>query len=404
MLNWAKQFNIFCFLDSQQYAVEPGGQECILAAGARWSVEGESLPDLDAFRKAHAGWAFGHLSYALGERLLGITGAPPDPIGFAPYFFFVPEIIIQLKENELLITAPEPKAILRAVEETPAAAPASSEPLQLEAELGREDYIQIIEALKEHIQRGDCYEINFCQAYSASGVRADPFQLFSRLMDVSPNPFSALYRQGDRYLLCASPERFLKKTGSRILSQPIKGTSPRHLTDPLADEESRRALRASAKEQAENVMVVDLVRNDLSRICLAGSVEVEELFGVYSYPQVHQLISTVSGELVNGLPLSAILEATFPMGSMTGAPKKRVMELIRRYEQQARGIFSGAVGYFSPEDDFDFNVVIRSLMYNDKTGHLSYQVGSGITIYSHPAAEWEECELKAAAIKKVLAG
>ncbi|MBL7747847.1 MAG: chorismate-binding protein, partial [Chitinophagaceae bacterium] len=158
----------------------------------------------------------------------------------------------------------------------------------------------------------------------------------------------------------------------------------------------------SAKDRSENVMVVDLVRNDLAKICTEGTVKVDELYGIYSFPQVHQMISTVSGELKQGISFADIIKATFPMGSMTGAPKKRVMELIEQYEQTRRGIFSGAVGYIAPNGDFDFNVVIRSIMYNAATRYLSYQAGSGITFYSDPEMEWEECLMKAAAIRKVL--
>ncbi len=186
------------------------------------------------------------------------------------------------------------------------------------------------------------------------------------------------------------------------MSQPIKGTSQRVIGDKSKDELSKEGLMHSAKDRSENVMVVDLVRNDLSRVCKEGTVKVDELYGVYSFPQVHQMISTVSGELKDDISFSEILKATFPMGSMTGAPKKRVMELIEQYEQTKRGIFSGAVGYISPDGDFDFNVVIRSIMFNAATNFLSFQAGSGITWYSDPEKEWEECLMKAAAIKKVL--
>jgi para-aminobenzoate synthetase component 1 len=148
-------------------------------------------------------------------------------------------------------------------------------------------------------------------------------------------------------------------------------------------------------------MVVDLVRNDLSKVCEEGTVQVDELFGIYSFPQVHQMISTISGKLKNNISFSEIIRATFPMGSMTGAPKRRVMQLIEQYETTKRGIFSGAVGYISPDGDFDFNVVIRSIMYNKSSGYLSFQTGSAITFYSDPQAEWEECLLKAEAMKKV---
>jgi para-aminobenzoate synthetase component 1 len=205
-----------------------------------------------------------------------------------------------------------------------------------------------------------------------------------------------------QWLICASPERYIKKQGMHILSQPIKGTVKRMEGNDQDDLENKEQLLHSAKDRSENVMVVDLVRNDLARVCKEGTVKVDELFGVYSFPQVHQMISTVSGELKQDISFTEIIKATFPMGSMTGAPKKRVMELIEQYEKTKRGIFSGAVGYISPEDDFDFNVVIRSIMYNAAANYLSYQTGSGITFYSDPGKEWEECMLKAEAIKKVL--
>ncbi|MDQ3277477.1 MAG: anthranilate synthase component I family protein, partial [Bacteroidota bacterium] len=230
----------------------------------------------------------------------------------------------------------------------------------------------------------------------------DPFAVFQNLMAVSPNPFSAFYRQEDKFLLCASPERFLAKRGSRLISQPIKGTIRRDLADRQQDQRLKEALRLSAKEQSENVMVVDLVRNDLTRVCKPASVTVDELFGIYSFPQVHQMISTVSGEIQEGVLFSNILQATFPMGSMTGAPKRRVMQLIDAYEPSARGLFSGSVGYKTPGGDFDFNVVIRSILYNQSNQYLSYLVGSGITFYCDAEQEWEECMLKAEAIKKVL--
>jgi para-aminobenzoate synthetase component 1 len=208
----------------------------------------------------------------------------------------------------------------------------------------------------------------------------------------------------DKYLLCASPERYLKKTGENVLSQPIKGTWQRNIDSYEEDERNRNLLTTSTKDRSENVMVVDLVRNDLSKICIEGSVKVDELFGVYEFPQLFQMISTVTGSLKPGIRISEILKATFPMGSMTGAPKKKVMELIEKYEVTRRGIFSGTLGYISPEKDFDLNVVIRSILYNSSTRYLSFPAGSGITFYSDPEKEYEECVLKAMAIKKVLAG
>jgi para-aminobenzoate synthetase component I len=291
---------------------------------------------------------------------------------------------------------------LNEIESTPFVLP-QYQPLKVEHRISKDEYLAALKEIRKHILRGDCYEINFCQEFFSEDVNIEPHQVFQELMKVSPNPFSAFYRLNDSYLLCASPERFLLKKGSKLVSQPIKGTIRRDLADKKADELLARQLRESQKEQSENVMVVDLVRNDLSRICKDGTVKVDELFGIYSFPQVHQMISTISGEMKEGKDFYDILEACFPMGSMTGAPKTRVMDLVQQYEEQARGIFSGCVGFIAPGGDFDLNLVIRSIMYNSRSNYLSYQVGSGITFYSDPALEWEECLLKAEAIKKVLA-
>ena len=239
-------------------------------------------------------------------------------------------------------------------------------------------------ALKAHILRGDCYEINFCQEFYANAVTIEPVP-YRRLCEISPNPFSVYYKLNELYLLCASPERYLQIDNGTVWSQPIKGTAPRNPGDARLDEELAKQLCSSRKERSENVMVVDLVRNDLSRICEPGSVEVEELFGIYSFPQVHQMISTVKGKLKGGLSWIDAVKASFPMGSMTGAPKKRVVELIENYELVRRGIFSGAVGYCTPSGDADFNVVIRSIMFNAARNYLSCLVGSGITWYADPA-------------------
>lgn len=400
MLNWSSQFNIFCFLDNQQYGLPPQRYECLAGVGALHVITSENVKDLEAFLARHPGWKFGHLSYELTH---GLRFSPKkDGIGFPRLGFFVPRTVLLVEKDRLTILADDPERVYRDIMSQ---APAQEQPpssLRLQARLTRDQYLEKIRSLQAHILRGDCYEINFCQEHYSEEAFIEPLRIFEKLMEVSPNPFSALYRLEDQYLICASPERFLRKNKEALVSQPIKGTIGRDPADPVADRELAHALRNSQKDQSENVMVVDLVRNDLARICREASVKVEELFGIYSFPQVHQMISTVSGRLKEGTGFSRILEATFPMGSMTGAPKHRVMELIDAYEERARGIFSGSVGYVSPEGDFDFNVVIRSIMYNARDHYLSYQVGSGITFYSEPEKEWEECLLKAAAIKKVL--
>lgn len=271
----------------------------------------------------------------------------------------------------------------------------------IDQRLTKSAYIKIITKILQHIKRGDCYELNFCQEFFSENATIDPLYIFEELQKLSPNPFSAFYKVNDSYCLCASPERFLKKEGNTLTSQPIKGTTKRD-PDPIMDQKNKDYLKESSKEKSENVMVVDLVRNDLSKICVEGSVYVDDIYGVYSFPQVHQMISTIKGTMPDGMHWTKALSATFPMGSMTGAPKKKVMELIALYEKNSRGLFSGSIGYVTPAGDFDFNVVIRSIFYNTANRYLSFWAGSGITFYSDPVAEYEECFIKAEAIREVL--
>lgn len=401
MLGWLQQFSTFCFLDNQEYAVAPHHYECLIGAGVARSVQGEDMDKLDAFL-AKKSWVFGHLAYSLSGSLHRFSTTKNDKIGFQPYFFFSPQVVLEINGNSVSVHAQNPTVIFEQIYKVVISEGAPVLSIATTPVLAKDEYIKKIHSLQSHIHRGDCYEINFCQEIFAEDVAFDPTTAYQKLAAVSPNPFSAFYRINNNYLLCASPERFLAKKDQTIFSQPIKGTIKRNLADTLEDDQLREELRTSSKDQSENVMVVDLVRNDLTRICKEASVKVEELFGIYSYPQVHQMISTIRGELKEAVSFSEIIKATFPMGSMTGAPKHRVMQLIEEYEPSARGIFSGAVGYVNPAGDFDFNVVIRSIMYNESTRYLSYQVGSAITFYSDAEREWEECLLKAKAIKTVL--
>jgi len=407
VLNWAQRFNTFCFLDNHEYGIAPHTEECLLAAGVKQSIScspGAALQQLSSFLKGQESWIFGHLGYDLKNEIEILYSSHPDRIGFPELYFFVPEVVIRFSNQEMEIYAGDPAKVYYELEqENFSYDPLCSFSGSISTTMTRNEYVKIIRKLKEHILRGDCYEINYCMEFFSEGYPLNPLAVYTKLSLISPNPFSALYRVDDKWLICASPERFLKKTGAQIFSQPMKGTARRVPSDMQKDKASKEFLLNSFKEKAENVMVVDLVRNDLARVCEEGTVQVEELFGVYSYPQVHQMVSTVTGVIKEKISFEDIIRATFPMGSMTGAPKKIVMELIEKYEKSKRGIFSGAVGYISPVGDFDFNVVIRSIMYNSSTSNISYQAGSGITFYSDPENEWEECLLKAEAIKKVLA-
>ncbi|MEN9549833.1 MAG: hypothetical protein RIR12_2424 [Bacteroidota bacterium] len=405
VLNWAKLFGTFCFLDNHQYPTKHHQMECVMAAGIKRKLDADNLSGLQSFIEEKKGWLFGHLAYDLKNSIEpGLQSAHPEAIGFAQLSFFEPIYLLQLSETELSIEGPRPQQVWEALEKMECYPTNTSAPIDIKAKLQKDEYIRLIEKLQQHIRRGDCYEINFCHEFFAENVLLDPISIYQQLSAVSPNPFSALYRQNDSWLICASPERFIRKEGNTILSQPIKGTAKRIPIDAVQDAANKELLQQSEKDKSENVMVVDLVRNDLSKICKEGTVIVDELFGVYAFPQVYQMISSISGKLLPTTTFSDIIKATFPMGSMTGAPKRRVMQLIEQYEKSRRGIFAGAVGYISPSGNVDFNVVIRSIMYNAASKYVSFQVGSGITFYSNAAQEWEECLLKAVAIKKVLAG
>ena len=395
VLNWVQQFNTFCFLDNHQYHIQPHTHECLVAAGKKNEssfISGGSLAQLQDFINSKKNkWLFGHLSYDLKNQLEQLSSRHHDAIQFPELFFFEPLVLIRLNIDQIIIEANDPQKVFNEINNAVSISPGEikkTSTVIVKNQIQKEEYISIIRRLQQHILRGDCYEINFCQEFFAEQVDIDPLSIYKDLSNISPNPFSAFYRIDHQWLLCASPERFLKKERTKILAQPIKGTAERIHGDNNRDEQRKKELFYSNKDRSENVMVVDLMRNDLSKVCEEGTVKVDELYGIYSFPQVHQMISTISGELKKDISFSGIIRATFPMGSMTGAPKKRVMELIEQYEKTKRGIFSGTLGYISPTGDFDFNVVIRSIMYNSVSDYLSFQTGSAITFYSDPEKEW----------------
>lgn len=279
--------------------------------------------------------------------------------------------------------------------------PSTELPKNLKPRIHREQYLNDVSSLQNHIALGDIYEVNYCQEFYAENQDLDPIEVYERLTALTAAPFSALVHYQGAFLLCASPERFLKKEGGYLLSEPIKGTIRRGANEG-EDEALKSQLQNDPKERAENIMITDLVRNDLSRAGKAGSTEVRELCGIYSFRTVHQMISSVRSEVDPEKDFAHILRSTFPMGSMTGAPKVRAMELIDRYEHFARGLYSGSVGRIDSSGDFDLNVVIRSIFWNRNTGYLSIRVGGAITALSDPEAEYRECLLKAEALFQAL--
>jgi para-aminobenzoate synthetase component I len=406
MLNWANRFSICCFMDNHNYSSAQHSYDCLVAAGAyRWMKQpaGKAFDQLKAFEASSRQWLFGHFGFGLKAETEGVPSLLEAKMSFPDCYFFVPEHLLLVKENTIEISSfsMDAAALLQQIFATAIPVQKKAAAVKLVTTTDRATYINKVNALKAHIHLGDCYEINYCFEFFMEQAVIDPIAVFEALSAVSPNPFAVYYKVYDDHLMCASPERFLRVDKGIVRSQPIKGTAARH-ADATVDADRARKLASSEKEKSENVMVVDLVRNDLSRFCKPGTVEVEELFGVYSFPQVHQLISTIRGEIETGLNWVDAVRESFPMGSMTGAPKKRVLTLIEETEEKARGIFSGAVGYCTPDADADFNVVIRSILFNSRSGYLSCPVGSAITWYADAAQEYEECLLKIAAMRGAL--
>ncbi len=404
-LNYANRFEYCCLLDSNDYPDVYGKYNYLLAIGAEKILTqnaGLAFDRLKAHIDQYHDWCFGLFAYDLKNELEQLESRHPDLLHFPDLHFFIPQHVIALGANGIQVLKGD-KQIVNQIWDYPISTQSQSKPsLNLKAKLSAQQYLQRIAQIKAHIARGDIYEMNFCQEFFVEDAEIDPIEVYSRLSLLSPTPFSAMLKLGDKYILSASPERFLAKKGNKIISQPIKGTIKRG-RDDKDDELQKQKLKNSHKEQSENVMIVDLVRNDLSKVAKSGTVKVEELFGIYTFPQVHQMISTISAELAPNIhPIEAIRQS-FPMGSMTGAPKLRAMQLIDDLEESKRGAYSGALGYFCPDGDFDFNVIIRTILYNQYTKYLSFQVGSAITYAADDEQELEECMVKAKAMLTALA-
>lgn len=416
VLLWSKQFGRFSILDSHEVnkkansKKEYNSYELLAGISALKEIRAEEncFDTLKQTYDANQDWWFGFMTYDLKNELEDLSSENIDGIEMPALHFFQPRWVLVLKDDELEIhfhekenSKSEAKFLLEQILSTKVdPVPISAVP-EIQHRISKDEYLEAVNALKNHIRLGDIYEVNFCQEFFAENAPIDPLAIFRSLREVSPTPYSCYYSLGDKFLLSASPERYIKKQGSKIISQPIKGTAKRGETT-CEDDEIKAFLFSDPKERAENIMIVDLVRNDLSRTAAKGTVKVEELCGIYTFPQVHQMISTVVSELKEDVHFVDCIKHSFPMGSMTGAPKVRAMKLIEKYEVSKRGLFSAAVGYITPDADFDFNVVIRSIQYNAKDDYLSFMVGGAITMQSDPEKEYEECLLKAKAIKQVL--
>jgi len=409
LLFWGQQFREIIFMDSNEYPQQYSSYDCIFAADAFTSIKTDyhnAFEDLKQYQQITKDWLFGYLSFDLKNDVEHLKSNNFDGLGFPDLFFFQPKKIFLLKGNELEIQYlnmcdDEVEEDFENIVENRKSKVETEETITIQQRISRENYLEEVSKILEHIHQGDIYEVNFCMEFFAENATINPLEKFLKLNEISQPPFAVYFKNNKHFLLSASPERYLRKEGEVLISQPIKGTTKRFL-DAIDDEKSRNQLALDPKERAENIMITDLVRNDLSRTAQKGSVEVAELCAIYSFMQVHQMISTVTSKLDSQYSAVEAIKTTFPMGSMTGAPKISALKIIEELEETKRGLYSGAVGYFTPNCDFDFNVVIRSILYNEEKNYVSFSVGSAITSQSIPEKEYEECLLKAKAMLEVL--
>jgi para-aminobenzoate synthetase component 1 len=413
LLSWSQQFREVVFLDSNSYPQEYSSFDCVLAVDAFTSLKTDfhnAFDDLKQYQQTTKDWLFGYLTYDLKNDLEELKSSNFDGLNFPDLFFFQPKKIFLLKGNQLeiqylLLCDDELEDDFQEIVQTQNDSFITLSGVETGGEvkqrISKESYVEKVTKMLDHIHKGDMYEANFCMEFYAENAIINPLEKFQKLNKISQAPFSVFFKNYKQFLLSASPERYLKRVGDTLISQPIKGTSKR-FTDPVQDERSKQFLESDSKERAENIMITDLVRNDLSHTAQRGSVEVVELCKIYSFLQVHQMISTITSKLDPQYSPIDVLRTTFPMGSMTGAPKISVMNIIENLEETKRGLYSGSIGYFTPEGDFDFNVVIRSILYNQENKYVSFSVGSAITAQSIPENEYEECLLKAKAMHEVL--
>jgi len=409
LLQWANTFDEVVWLDSNHYNQKHSSFDAILAVDAFSKIQlcdNLSFIKLDNFIKKTSDWIFGYLSYDLKNDIEVLHSSNFDGLQFPDLFFFQPKKVFVFQGNEVSIQYLNAFSSciendLKTIEKGLSICNTFDlKKIKIKARTSKSSYLEKVKTLQQHISRGDIYEANFCQEFYANGV-INPLSTFYKLQTSSQPPFSAYLKNAEHFVLSASPERYLKKNGNVVISQPIKGTSKRSV-HAKEDAKLKANLEANPKERSENVMIVDLVRNDLSRIAEKGSVNVDELCGPYTFAQVHHLISTVRAKIKKEYSSVDVIKATFPMGSMTGAPKLSAMKIIEKLEEAKRGLYSGAIGYFTPSGDFDFNVVIRSILYNKSASYISFSVGSAITSKSKPEHEYEECLVKARAMREAL--
>ena len=406
---WSQQFETIAWLESNSYIQEYTELDCVLAADEFTSIKTDysnAFDKLKEYQTITNDYIFGYLSYVIKNDTEQLSSNNFDGLKFSDIYFFQPQKLVFIRGSQvefryLKMVEDEIEKDFKEIQKHEDSKNKTKYDLKIKSRINKDQYLSKVSKVINHIKRGDIYEANFCQEFYAENAIVDPYKIYTNLNKISKAPFASFLKIDEHFLLSASPERYIKKDGTKIISQPIKGTA-RRSKNKYDDQKIAINLARDEKEYAENVMIVDLVRNDLSKTSKIGSVKVEELCKVYTFKQVHQMISTVVSSVDKKTHPVEVLRSTFPMGSMTGAPKVSAMKIIENLEVTKRGLYSGAVGYFTPENNFDFNVVIRSILYNKKNEYISYSVGSAITAKSVPENEYDECLLKAKAMKQVL--
>ena len=412
LLTWAQQSETVVWLDSNNYKQTYSSFDGVLAIEEFTAIKTDYTNAFDKLKEYQSyakDYIFGYISYDVKNDVEQLSSANLDGLNFADLYFFQPQKLFFIRGNEvtflyLKMVDDEIEADFEAIQNLAIQQfnnPIVQNTIKIKLRIHKDAYHQKVTKILEHIHRGDIYEANFCQEFYAENSTINPLDVYQHLNSISKPPFATFLKIEQQYLLSASPERYITKVGNKIISQPIKGTAKR-IENAVDDAKTAADLSKDKKERAENIMIVDLVRNDLSKTAQKGSVKVEELCKIYSFEQVHQLISTVVSTVHEEIHPVDIIRTTFPMGSMTGAPKVSAMKIIENLEETKRGLYAGTVGYFTPEGDFDFNVIIRSILYNEEKKYISYSVGGAITAKSTPEKEYEECLLKAKAMRFVL--
>jgi len=404
---WTQQFDEVVILDSNEYQSPHQSVEKLIACDALTSIQTDQIDQLYEYQSQLRDWCFGFITFDVKDQLYNVKSLNVDNLHFPDMVFFQPKRLIECKENQVIFSylpmcEEEIDTDFLAIHEIDISETFSHQPITLQARVPFNRYQEKFQKAIDYIYRGDTYELNYCIEFYSDHATIDPHIFYNCLNEKTKSSFAAFLKWRHLYAACASPERYLKKQGEYVITQPIKGTAKRGATES-EDKELIEYLQNHPKERAENVMIVDLVRNDLSKIALKNTVKVEELCAIYTFSHVHQMISTVSCQVDLQMHPLEIVFQTFPMGSMTGVPKKRTLEIIDELEDHKRGLYSGTIGYIAPDLSFDFNVVIRTLLYNSHNQYISLSVGSAITFVANAHDEYNECLLKASTIRNILA-